>query len=133
MTRAALKCLKTAENVSPTSSGRKAAKIGIINCWLLYRVLHGKGAVDLSRRNRYCLISITIMSDQEIQALESQFPPVSGQAFAEARTHVLASGQCVLQSEGGVVYRVFPNGRKEEVKKIDPPTPVKAGEVYILS
>lgn len=73
------------------------------------------------------------MSDQEIQALESQFPPVSGQAFADARALVLASGQCVLQSEGGFVFRVFPDGRKELVKQIEPPTPVKAGAVYILS
>jgi hypothetical protein len=73
------------------------------------------------------------MSDQEIQALESQFPPVSGQAFADARTRVLESGQCVLQTEGGYVVRVFPDGRKEVVKKIEPPTPVKAGEIYILS
>ena len=73
------------------------------------------------------------MSDQEIQTLESQFPPVSGQAFADARTRVLASGQCVLQSEGGFVLRVFPDGRKEVVKRIEPPTPVKAGAIFILS
>jgi len=73
------------------------------------------------------------MSDQEIQALESQFPPLSGQVFADARTRVLASGQCVLQSEGGFVFRVFPDGSKEVVKQIEPPIPVKAGAIYILS
>ena len=72
------------------------------------------------------------MSDQEIQALESQFPPISGQAFADARTQVLASGQCVLQSEGGYLVRVFPDGHKEVVKKIEPPTAVIAGAIYIL-
>ena len=73
------------------------------------------------------------MSDQEIQALESQFPSMSGQAFADARAHVLASGQCVLQSEGGFVFRVFPDGRKEVVKQIEPPTPAIAGAIYTLN
>ncbi len=73
------------------------------------------------------------MSDQEIQALESQFPAVSGQAFVDARTHVLASGQSVLQSEGGFVFRVFPDGNKELVKQIEPPTRMKACTIYILS
>ena len=44
-----------------------------------------------------------------------------GSAFAAARDRVLASGQSVLQSEGGFIYRVFPDGRKELVKQIDPP------------
>jgi hypothetical protein len=38
------------------------------------------------------------MSDHDIQVLESQFPALSGQAFAAARAQVLASGQSVLQS-----------------------------------
>lgn len=70
------------------------------------------------------------MSDQEIQLLESQFPAVSGQAFAAARARVLASGQSVLQSEDGFVVRVFPDGRKEVVKQIEPPTHVVAGTIY---
>jgi hypothetical protein len=69
------------------------------------------------------------MPDQEdeIQKLENQFPPVSGSAFAAARDQVLASGQSVLQSEGGFIFRVFPDGRKELVKQIDPPTLVTPG------
>jgi hypothetical protein len=62
------------------------------------------------------------MSDQDIQQLESQFPAVSGSAFAVARENVLASGQSVLQSENGVIYEVFPDGRRVRVKKIEPPT-----------
>lgn len=72
------------------------------------------------------------MSDSDIQVLESQFPAVSGHAFAEARKRVLASGQSVLQTEDGVVLRVFPDGRREVVKKIEPPTPVKPGTVYTI-
>ncbi len=72
------------------------------------------------------------MSDPDIQALESQFPAVSGQAFAAAREQVLASGQSVLQSEGGFVVRVYPDGRKEVVKQIEPPIRVKSGTLYTL-
>jgi hypothetical protein len=63
------------------------------------------------------------MSDHDIQVLESQFPALSGQAFAAASAQVLASGQSVLQSEGASIYRVFPDGRKEVVKHIEPPDP----------
>lgn len=67
------------------------------------------------------------MSDQEIQRLESQFPRLSGKAFAAARQRVRQAGQAVLQSEGDKVVRVFPDGRKEVVKRIDPPIAVRPG------
>lgn len=72
------------------------------------------------------------MSVADLQVLESQFPTVSGQAFAAARQQVLASGQSVLQSEGGFVVRVYPDGRKEMVKQIEPPIRVKSGTIYTL-
>ena len=72
------------------------------------------------------------MSDQDIQELESQFPAVSGQAFATARDHVLASGQSVLQSERGTIYRVYPDGRKEVVKQIEPPTSATPGSKFTI-
>ena len=69
------------------------------------------------------------MPDQEseIQKLESQFPPISGEAFAAARARVLASGQSVLQSEDGALYEVFPDGRKVFVKQLEPPTKAVPG------
>ena len=70
--------------------------------------------------------------DEAIQRLEDQFPPMSGIAFADARARVLASGQSVLQSEGGAIYRVFPDGRKEWVKQIEPPTYGVSGTIFIL-
>jgi hypothetical protein len=72
------------------------------------------------------------MSDQDIQNLESQFPAVSGSAFAIAREQVLKSGQSVLQSENGVIYEVFPDGRRVEVKKIEPPTQFKTGRTFTI-
>lgn len=72
------------------------------------------------------------MSDQDIQKLESQFPAISGSAFAAARERVLASGQSVLQSQDGVIYEVFPDGRHVPVKKIEPPTQVVSGSIYTI-
>ena len=69
------------------------------------------------------------MADQEnnIEILESQFPAASGSAFVAARNLILQSGQSVLQSEGGVIYEVFPNGSRRRIKQIAPPTPVVSG------
>ena len=67
-----------------------------------------------------------------MQKLESQFPAVSGSAFAAAREHVLKCGQSVLQSENGVIYEVSPSGRRVEVKKIEPPTQFKAGSIFMI-
>jgi hypothetical protein len=72
------------------------------------------------------------MSDQDIQQLENQFPAVSGPAFAAARERVLASGQSVLQSQAGVIYEVFPDGRKVAVKTIEPPIQVESGSILII-
>ena len=72
------------------------------------------------------------MSDQDIQLLESKFPALSGQAFATAREQVLQSGQSVLQSEDGVIYEVFPDGRRAKVKQIEPPTQVVAGKIFTI-
>jgi hypothetical protein len=72
------------------------------------------------------------MSDQDIQKLESQFPAVSGSAFAAARERVLASGQSVLQSENGFIYEVFPDGHRVAVKQIEPPIQVVPGSIYTI-
>lgn len=72
------------------------------------------------------------MSDQDIQELESQFPSLSGQAFAAASQHVLASGQSVLQAVGSFVVRVFPDGHTEVVKPIEPPIAVNPGTIYSI-
>lgn len=72
------------------------------------------------------------MSEEAINHLEAQVPALSGVAFAEARRRVLASGQCVLQSEKGVIYKVFPNGDKIRVKEINPPEPVNSGSRFSI-
>jgi hypothetical protein len=72
------------------------------------------------------------MSDQDLQKLESQFPAVSGIAFATAREQALRAGQSVLESENGIIYEVFPDGRRIEVKRVDPPRRFAAGSVFTI-
>lgn len=71
-------------------------------------------------------------NENDIQRLENQFPMISGQAFAAAREQVLASGQSVLQSEDGFILRVYPDGRKERVKQIEPPTLAEPGTILTI-
>ncbi len=92
-------------------------------------LLDGEDAVDLATKTYYT----RAMSDADLQVLESQLPAVSGQAFDAAREQVLDSGESVLQSEGGFVVRVYPDGRKEVVKQIEPPIRVKSGTLHTLS
>jgi hypothetical protein len=74
------------------------------------------------------------MTEQErqLQDLESRFPLASGEAFSAARAQVLASGQSVLQTEGGFIVRVFPDGRKQRLKPVEPPTPVIPGTIFTI-
>lgn len=72
------------------------------------------------------------MSDQEIQTLENQFPAASGPAFVTARNRMLEAGESVLQSENGIIYKVFPDGRRLEVKKTEPPTQFVVGTVFTI-
>ncbi len=72
------------------------------------------------------------MSDHDIQILENQFPALSGSAFAAARNQVLASGQSVMESKDGIIYEVFPDGRRVEIKRIEPPTSVVTGSVIVI-
>lgn len=96
------------------------------------RVAGRKDKVAVNGRLHYIQKTKFAMSDQDIQQLESQFPAVSGSAFAAAREEALASGQSVLQSQNGVIYEVFPDGRKVAVKKIEPPTQVVSGKIFTL-
>ncbi len=72
------------------------------------------------------------MSEQEILIRESQFPALSGKAFAEARQEVLASGQSVLQVEGNHIFCFHPDGKKEIIKEIAPSIPAKPGTIFII-
>jgi hypothetical protein len=81
---------------------------------------------------RYARLGKFKMSDHDIQILENQFPALSGSAFAAARNQVLASGQSVMESKDGIIYEVFPDGRRVEIKRIEPPTSVVTGSVIVI-
>ena len=70
--------------------------------------------------------------ERQLQDLESRFPPASAKAFADARARVLASGQSVLQTEGGFIVRVFPDGRKQRLKPVEAPTLVTPGTTFTI-
>lgn len=74
------------------------------------------------------------MSDHEkqIEILENAFPALSGAAFAAARERALSAGYSVLESENGQIYEVFPDGRRNLVKKIASPKSVVSGSVITL-
>jgi hypothetical protein len=65
--------------------------------------------------------------EQEIHEAERQFAGASGPILREARQVALKAGLSVLQSENGIIYRVFPDGRKEVTKHIDGPVQVIKG------
>ena len=67
------------------------------------------------------------MSEKDIESLETGFPAASGSAFTAARDQAFALGHSVLQSEKGIIYEVFPDGRRKFVKKVEPPTPAVPG------
>ena len=72
------------------------------------------------------------MSEETINQLEASVPALSGQAFDAARQRTLASGQSVLQTENGVLFEVFPNGRKVRVKAVPPPEMVVSGQRFAI-
>ena len=57
----------------------------------------------------------------EIERLEREFPLKAAEAFAEARARALAAGLSVVEAVDGAIYEVFPNGRREFIKRINEP------------
>lgn len=74
------------------------------------------------------------MSETEkiITELEESFPQLSGIAFQRARDEALAAGQSVLTSEDGVIYEVYPDGRRIERKRIEPPMRIAVGTKVVI-
>jgi len=58
---------------------------------------------------------------------ERDFARAAGRHFQKARQRVLDSGQSVLYSRDGIIFRLHPDGHEEEVKRIAPPIPVERG------
>jgi hypothetical protein len=73
-----------------------------------------------------------VEQERQHQDLESPLPLASGEAFAAARAQVLSLGQSVLQTEWGFIVRVFPDGRKQKLKPVEPPSPVKPRTTFTI-
>lgn len=66
-------------------------------------------------------------SDEQIDALETEFPALSAQAFSQAAKEARQHGFTTLFTREGQLYRRLPNGKVEWVKEIDPPVDVAVG------
>ena len=62
-----------------------------------------------------------------IEEMEAEFPTLSGIAFSTARREALAAGHSVMGAKDGVLYEEFPDGRRVEIKKIEPPFSIPVG------
>ena len=60
------------------------------------------------------------------------FPPSPDRRLPLRESRCWPRGQSVLQSEGGVIYRQYPDGRKEKVKEIEPPTVATPGSRFTI-
>jgi len=85
-------------------------------------------SIPLSPNGNNTYFNYTIPDEREIQELEDKFPSLSGAAFSPAYQKTIESGLSVLTSDNGVIYEVFPDGKRRIVKKTDPPTPVEANK-----
>jgi hypothetical protein len=70
--------------------------------------------------------------EKTLDYLEKHIPDLAGAAITQAYWHTLAAGLSVLESENGVIYEVFPDGTRNVVKNIEPPTKVPVGRVYTI-
>lgn len=70
--------------------------------------------------------------EKTITELEAAFPSLSGIAFSTARNEALAAGYSVLESENGVIYEVFPDGKRIERKRIEAPTSIPVGTKMVI-
>ena len=72
------------------------------------------------------------IQEEAIQYLEAHIPELAESAVTQAYWQALADGSSVLESENGVIYEVFPDGTRNILKTIEPPTPVSIGEKRVL-
>ena len=58
-------------------------------------------------------------TDKELDFLEGQIPILALGAAQKAYVDTLSEGNSVLESINGELFKIYPDGRKEFVKKID--------------
>jgi hypothetical protein len=70
--------------------------------------------------------------EKTMQYLEEHIPELAESAITQAYWQTLASGNSVLESENGVIFEVFPDGKRKIIKTTPPPTSISIGEKRIL-
>ncbi|MDX2083385.1 MAG: hypothetical protein SFV53_05325 [Rickettsiales bacterium] len=70
------------------------------------------------------------LTEKEIQNLEKEIPNLADTAFRQAYFNALSSGSSVLIVENSEVVRIFPDGKKELVQKIEPHFLIKKGTKF---
>ena len=72
------------------------------------------------------------VSEEALNQLEASVPALSGQAFDAARRQALASGLSVVETENGVLFEVFPDGRKVRIKAVPLPQTIVSGQRFAI-
>ncbi len=67
------------------------------------------------------------LDDKTLDHLESQIPEMAVIAFRQAYWKALEDGNSVLVADDGGLYEVFPDGRREFRKPLEPRIPVASG------
>lgn len=70
------------------------------------------------------------IDEKALREQEEAFPHDADRAFRAARQRALDAGGAVTETQGDAIYRVYPDGRREFVKHIDPPLRYKTGTVF---
>jgi hypothetical protein len=68
-----------------------------------------------------------LRAKKTIRTLEKRFIARSNSAFVTAYKRSRASGQPVVVSEDGLICEISPDGSRKVLKRVEPPTRVRAG------
>lgn len=72
------------------------------------------------------------LAEAAIINLEEQIPEIAKLAFKTAYWDALMAGYSVTICENGVLQKIFPDGSREIIKKIEPPLKVAQGTIFII-
>ncbi len=71
--------------------------------------------------------------EKQLDFLESQIPVLSSAAISLAYFKTLEAGGSVLAANhAGEIYKIFPDGTKEFIKKTDPYLKYRVGEKFFI-
>lgn len=73
------------------------------------------------------------IDEQRLDELEALFPTLAEGVFIAAYRQALRSGCSVVVSEHDRIIEIFPDGRRELLKLITPPSPARPGQKYKTS